>query len=113
MTTVSTGCIFKILNYASGSMAGELLRANGLLVSKVSHFYLSMNQYTHRILGFFNPGVQPRGTPITAELIHGGGVDINVTWRDEAGRVASRSWCKSSGWDLPNANVVRPSDGRN
>jgi hypothetical protein len=50
--------------------------------------------------------VQPRGTPITAEVTYGGGlgVDINVTWRDSQGRVASSGWSKSSGWDLPNTS---------
>jgi hypothetical protein len=50
----------------------------------------------------FNPGVQPRGTPISAEAVHGGDVEINVMWRDAHGRAVSSSWSKSSGWDLPN-----------
>ena len=54
------------------------------------------------VLGDFNPGIQPRGTPITAEAVHGGGVDINVTWRDAYGRAVRSSWSKSLGWDLPN-----------
>jgi len=62
---------------------------------------------THPNLGSFNPGVQPRGTPITAEVIHGKDVDINVTWRDSRGRVASSSWSKLSGWDLPNTDEGR------
>ena len=61
---------------------------------------------THRInivLDDFNPGeVQPRGTPITAEAVRGGGVDVNVTWRDAQGRAVSSSWSKLSGWSLPN-----------
>ena len=84
-----------------------LLQANGSLVSKVPELYLCMNRRTHRISGDFYTGVQPRGTPITAEVVHGGSVDINVTWSDEEGRVASRSWSKSSGWDLPNTNGGR------
>ena len=72
-----------------------------------------MDWHTNRILGFFNPSVQPQGTLITAEVVHGGGVDINVTWRDEEGHIASRGWCKSSGWDMPKANIVKPSDRRN
>lgn len=63
--------------------------------------------------GDFDPGVQPRGTPITAESVYGGGVDINVLWRDSQGRVASGSWSKSSGWDLPKASGAgAPLDGR-
>ena len=57
---------------------------------------------THHITGDFNPGVQPYGTPITAEAVYGGSVDINVMWRDMHGRAVSSSWSKSSGWDLPN-----------
>jgi hypothetical protein len=69
---------------------------------------------THLILGGFNPGVQPRGTPITAEVVQGSDVDINVTWRDALGRVASASWSESSGWDLPDSNGGRaPQDGHN
>jgi hypothetical protein len=64
-------------------------------------------------LGGFNPGVQPRRTPITAEVVQGGDVDINVAWRDARGRFASASWSKSSGWDLPDPNGVKaPLDGR-
>jgi len=63
---------------------------------------------THQIvLGDFSPGVQPRGTPISAEVVHGGNVDINVTWRDSHGSAMSSSWSTSSGWDVPNG----PSDG--
>jgi len=54
------------------------------------------------ILGDFNPGVQPHGTPISAEVVRGGNVDLTVMWRDADGRAASSSWSKSSGWDLPN-----------
>ena len=72
-----------------------------------------MNRLTHRILGEFNPGVQPRKTPITAEIVHGGHVDVNVMWRDEQGRAVSTSWTEGSGWDLPNANGGRTQlDGR-
>ena len=57
--------------------------------------------------------MQPRGTPITAEVVQGGDVDINVIWRDAQGRVASSSWSKSSGWDLPDSDGGRaPEDGR-
>jgi len=71
-----------------------------------------MNPRANCIVGEFNPGVQPRGTPITAEVVNGGGVDINVTWRDEEGRVVSRSWSNSSGWDMPNPNSGTVLDGR-
>ena len=68
---------------------------------------------THLILGGFNLGVRPQGTPITAEVVQGGDVDINVTWRDAHGCVASASWSKSLGWDLPDPNGARvPLDGR-
>jgi len=63
-------------------------------------------------IGTFNPGVQPRGTPISAEVIQGGvDVDINVMWRDAHGRVASSSWSKLSGWDLQTGGSRRL-DGR-
>ena len=55
-----------------------------------------------QILGDFNPGVQLRGTPITAEIVHGGNVDINVVWRDVQGQVVSSSWSKTWGWVTSN-----------
>jgi hypothetical protein len=61
------------------------------------------------ISGDFNPGVQPRGTSISAEGIHDGDADINVIWRDARGRAVTSSWSKSSGWDLP---LTSPSGGR-
>jgi hypothetical protein len=79
---------------------------------QVSELYLSMNGRSSH-LGDFKPGVQRRGTPITAEVVQDGDVDINVTWRDARGRVASASWSKSSGWDLPDPNSGREQlDGR-
>ena len=65
---------------------------------------MSIREQTPIFLGDFKPGVQPRGTQITAEVVQDGDVDINVTWRDARGRVASASWSKSSGWDLPDPN---------
>jgi len=49
-------------------------------------------------------GIQPRGTPITAEPAYG-----NVTWRDEQGRILSASfsrtnWC----WYLSNGVAQEP-----
>jgi len=66
---------------------------------------------THYILGTFNAGMQPRGTPITAEVVHGIDVVVNVTWRNAQGRVMTSSWSKTSGWDLPIGEVQR-GDGR-
>ena len=83
--------------------------------SSVSGFLNYVDRWTgtHLILDGFNPGMQPRGTPITAEVVQGGDVDINVIWRDAQGRVASSSWSKSSGWDLPDSDGGRaPEDGR-
>jgi len=110
------GCTTKILSCVSERITITLLQANGSLVSNVLELYLCMtrNRRTRRILGDFYTSVQPRGTPITAEVVRGGTVGINVTWRDEEGRVASRSWSKSSGWDLPNTNGGGATlDGRN
>ncbi|KIM36574.1 hypothetical protein M413DRAFT_289231 [Hebeloma cylindrosporum] len=59
------------------------------------------------VIGDFNPGVQPRGTPISAEVIQGGDVDINVIWRDSRGRAMASSWSKSLGWD-----ILSPNGGR-
>jgi len=105
------GCSIKIQSCISESitLAPQVIVS---LVSKIHKLYPRINPGANRIIGDFNPGVQPRGTPITAEVVHGGGVDVNVTWRDEEGRVVSRSWSKASGWDLPNPNGGRLLDGR-
>ena len=81
----------------------------------LNYIYLSMTRRPHRISGDFNPGVQPRGTPITAEVVHGGSVSINVIWRDAQGRAVTSSWSKSLGWYLPHSNRDdggAPLDGR-
>ena len=80
----------------------------------LNYIYLSMTRRTHRILGDFNPRVQPRGI-VTAEVVHGGSVSINVIWRDAQGRAVTSSWSKSLGWYLPNPNRDygrAPLDGR-
>ena len=66
--------------------------------------YIYLSPRTHRTSGDFNPGVQPRGTPITAKVVHGGIMDINVMWRDAQGCVIVGSWSRSSGWNLANPN---------
>jgi len=57
------------------------------------------------VSGDFNPGVQLRGTPIFAEAVHGGDVQLNVMWRDAHGRAMSGSWSTLSGWDLSNRPI--------
>jgi hypothetical protein len=76
-------------------------------VSRFLKYVYPLDDAHRLVLGDFNPGVQPRGTPISAELVRGGNVDITVIWRDASGRVVSSSWSQSSGWDLPNP----PNDG--
>jgi len=75
---------------------------------QVSKLCLSTNGYPYH-LGDFKPGVQRWGTPITAEVVQDGDVDINVAWRDARGCFASGSWSKSTGWDLPNPQLKRSS----
>jgi len=92
-TTKTLSCILE-------NVSSTVPRFVGSLVSKL---FSSIHKCgTHCIAGTFNPGMQPRGTPITAETVHGGDVDINVMWRDVHGRAVSSSWSKSSGWDLSN-----------
>ncbi|KIM47268.1 hypothetical protein M413DRAFT_440729 [Hebeloma cylindrosporum] len=59
---------------------------------------------THWPFGDFHPGVQPRGTPITAEVVLGGDVYLNVMWRNSQGRAVVSSWSAASGWEMPNSN---------
>jgi NADPH-dependent 7-cyano-7-deazaguanine reductase QueF len=112
MDLLDIGCTIKILSYISKRLTTTLLRADASLVRNFHELYLSMNRCTHRILGDFNPGVQPRGTPITAEVVDGGDVNINVIWRDAQGRAVTSSWSKSLGWDSNRDGGRAPLDGR-
>jgi len=93
----------KILSYISENVTTTIPCSNGSSVSRFSN-YVYPRTDSDQISGDFNPGVQPRGTFISAEVIHGGDVDINVIWRDARGRAVTSSWSKSSGWDLPSPN---------
>ena len=100
----------KVLVYISGSITSTIPKVTGFLVSS---WTISPRTSTQHILGDFNPGVQPRGTHITAEVVHGGDVDITVSWRDKQGHIVSSSRSKTRGWDLPNrASEREPLDGR-
>lgn len=70
----------------------------------VLEMHSSIHHCMHQIvLGIFNPGVQPRGTPISAEVVRQGcDVELNVMWRNAHGRVVSSSWSEPLGWDSPN-----------
>jgi len=57
------------------------------------------------VVGDFNPGVQTRGTPISAAVTLGYFVSVNVIWRDAHGWVMSSSWSKSFGWDVPTGPI--------
>ena len=60
----------------------------------------------HYIAGFLDSGIQPRGTPITAEKVYGNELLLNVTWRDEQGRIISASFSGlHSRWYLSNGGV--------
>jgi hypothetical protein len=101
----------KIPIYISETLSGRVTRPDGSQVSMFLKYVNALMDTDHIVLGDFNPGVQPRGTPITAETVYGGAVDVNVMWRDAQGRVVSSSWSKSSGWDMSNVRA-EPMDGR-
>jgi len=109
----STFLVFttKILSYVSESNGLTLPWANGSLVSSFPR-YVRPRTDSDQILGEFNPGVQIPGTPITAEVVHGGSVAINVIWRDVYGQVVSGSWSKTRGWVTSNRGEQLV-DGRN
>ena len=48
-------------------------------------------------------GVQPPGTPITAEPVHG-----NVMWRDEQGRIISARFSPTGYWYPSNGVMQEP-----
>jgi len=57
------------------------------------------------IKGTFNPGPQPRGTPIFAEVSHVGYSEIQVLWKNANGRFVSSRCDKHSQWDTPTAEI--------
>ena len=96
--------ITKIQSYVSESIGLTILVPNGSLVSGFS-IYVDARTDSDQITGDFNPGVQPRATPITAEVVQGGDMDINVMWRGVQGHVVSVSWSKTWGWSPSNHDV--------
>ena len=91
----------KIPSYISESGTITVPRINGSLVSRFQNYIYLRTDEDH-IVGGFEPG-----TPITADVVYGGQVDINVTWRDAQGCAMSGSWSKASGWDLPRSEAQR------
>jgi len=69
----------------------------------------------HYIAGFLDSGIQPHGTPITAEPVYGSELLLNVTWIDEQGRIISASLSDLSGagwrWCLSNGVVQERHQG--
>ena len=65
------------------------------LGEQVAKRYLSRTNEDHIVVGF-ELGRQPSRTPITADVVYSGQVDINVTCRDAQGCAMSTSWSKGS-----------------
>ena len=102
----------KVLVCISENIISTIPRVTGFLVSRFLD-YLYPRKSIQRILGEFNPGEQPLGTCITAEAVHGGDVDIIVSWKDGHGHLVSSSRSKTLGWDRPKrARECEPLDGR-
>jgi len=55
--------------------------------------------------GEFNPGKQPRGTPIIAEVTDDAAFQINVLWKNVRNQFSTNSWGpgKNSSWSTPSA----------
>lgn len=60
----------------------------------------------HYIAGLLDSGIQPLGTPITAETVYGSDIYLNVGWRDEQGRILSASLYALNGWRWHLSNSV-------
>jgi hypothetical protein len=72
---------------------------------------------THYIVGLLDSGIQPHGTPITAEPAYGDELRLNMTWMDEQGRIISAGLSDLSGlaswrWYLSNGVVQDWHQGR-
>jgi len=57
------------------------------------------------IVGDFNPGKQPHGTPIIAEVTDNAAFQINVLWKNERNQFSTSSWGpgKNSSWSATSA----------
>jgi hypothetical protein len=68
------------------------------------------------VAGFLDSGIQPRGTPITAEPVYGNELLLNVAWIDEQGGILSASLSDSDGpgwrWYMSNGVVQDRRQGR-
>ena len=53
------------------------------------------------LIGTFNPGAQPHGTPIVAEVTHIGYPAIQVSWKNGSGRFVNSRCDQQSRWDTP------------
>ena len=61
------------------------------------------------IIGVFNPGPQPSGTPIIADVTEDPALQINVLWKNSRNQFSASSWGpgKNSSWSTPSAESDR------
>jgi hypothetical protein len=63
-------------------------------------FEVLCGRLMERLIGAFNPGPQPCGTPIFAEVANIGYPAIQVSWKNASGRFVSSLCDQNSQWHL-------------
>lgn len=57
--------------------------------------------------GAFNPGIQPRGTPIISDVSEDPALQVNVLWKNARNQFSTSSWGpgRNSSWSTPSAEL--------
>jgi len=101
-------CIIRIQRSDSRSIA---IVNSVLLGTLVGTFPSRLASIIHVIIGFFNPGPQPRGTPIIADVTDDPVLQVNVLWKNARNLFATSTWGpgRNSSWSTgtPSAEVDR------
>jgi hypothetical protein len=64
------------------------------------------------LIGAFNPGSQPRGTPIIAEVSTIGYPAIQIMWKNVNGRFVSSCCDEYSRWNTPTTEYTASKDSQ-
>lgn len=58
-----------------------------LLGTRVGKFAFRLASIIHIIIGFFNPGPQPLGAPIIADVTDDPALQVNVSWKNARNQI--------------------------
>jgi len=97
-------CIIRIRRSDSRSIA---IANSVLLGTLVGTFTSRLPSIVQVIAGLFNPGPQPRGTPIIAAVTDDPALQVNVLWENGRNQFSSCTWGpgRKSSWSTSSAEV--------